>query len=100
MLLEDTLEEVTSGGGTETSPDGASTLVGDDLAEAANETAVVGDGVKLDAGLDAAWLLAGFSLTRHLRAAVAHRRKNFAAAIGAHHGGGRRTHRRGSGHRG
>jgi len=52
--LEGSLEEVTGGGGTETSPDGASALVGDDLAETTDETGVVGDGVKLDAGLDAA----------------------------------------------
>jgi hypothetical protein len=50
--LEGTLEKVTSGGGTETSPDGAGALVGDDLAEATDEAGVVGDGVKLDAGLD------------------------------------------------
>ena len=56
--LEGTLEEVTSGGGTETSPDGASTLVGDDLAETTDQTSVVGDGVKLDTGLDAVGLLA------------------------------------------
>ena len=56
--LEGTLEEVTSGGGTETSPDGASTLVGDDLAETTDQAGVVGDGVKLDTGLDAAILLA------------------------------------------
>ena len=56
--LEGTLEEVTGGGGTETSPDGASTLVGNDLAETTNETVVVGDGVKLDTGLDAAGRLA------------------------------------------
>jgi hypothetical protein len=75
--LEGTLEEVTGGGGTETSPDGASTLVGDDLAEATDQTGVVGDGVKLDTGLDAGWLLA--------RARTSLRRKSCRAAIGAHH---------------
>jgi hypothetical protein len=69
--LEGTLEEVTSGGGTETSPDGAGALVGDDLAEATDEAGVVGDGVKLDAGLDAAWSLARSShvIGRSCRAA-------------------------------
>jgi hypothetical protein len=56
--LEGTLEEVTSGGRTETSPDGASTLVSDDLAETTDQAGVVGDGVKLDPGLDATRLLA------------------------------------------
>ena len=51
--LEGTLEEVTGGGGTETSEESASTLVGDDLAETTDHTLVVGDGVKLDTGLDA-----------------------------------------------
>ena len=51
--LEGTLEEVTGGGRTETSQESASTLVLDDLAETTEHTAVVGDGVKLDTGLDA-----------------------------------------------
>lgn len=51
--LEGALEEVASGGRTETSQKGAGTLVGNDLADTAEETAVVGDGVKLDTGLDA-----------------------------------------------
>lgn len=51
--LEGTLEEVASSGGTETGQEGAGTLLGDDLAEATDEALVVGDGVKLDAGLDA-----------------------------------------------
>lgn len=51
--LEGTLEEVTGGGGTETSEKSASTLVGDDLAETTDHTLVVGDRVKLDTGLDA-----------------------------------------------
>lgn len=51
--LEGTLEEVTGGGGTETSEKSASTLVGDDLTETTDHTLVVGDGVKLDTGLDA-----------------------------------------------
>lgn len=50
--LEGTLEEVTGGGRTETSQESASTLVLDDLAEATEHAAVVGDGVKLDTGLD------------------------------------------------
>jgi hypothetical protein len=51
--LEGTLEEVTGGGGAETGQESASTLSTDDLAEATDETGVVGDGVKLDPGLDA-----------------------------------------------
>jgi len=51
--LEGTLEEVTSEGRANTGQESASTLVLDDLAETTNETAVVGDGVKLDSGLDA-----------------------------------------------
>jgi hypothetical protein len=53
--LEGTLEEVTSKGRADTGQESASTLVLDDLAETANETAVVGDGVELDSGLDAVW---------------------------------------------
>jgi hypothetical protein len=49
--LEGTLEEVTSGGRTETSPDGTSTLVGNDLPEATDKASVVGGGVKLYPGL-------------------------------------------------
>jgi hypothetical protein len=56
--LEGTLEEVTSSGGTETGPDGTSTLVGNDLAEATDQARVVGDGVKLNPGLDATRVLA------------------------------------------
>jgi hypothetical protein len=52
--LEGTLEEVTGSGGTETSPDGASALVGDDLLEAADQAIVVRGGVELYPGLDAA----------------------------------------------
>lgn len=51
--LEGTLEEVTGGSGAETSEESASTLVGDDLLEATEQTTVVGDGIKLDPGLDA-----------------------------------------------
>ena len=51
--LEGTLEEVTGSGGTETGPDGAHTLIGDGLPEATDQTGVVGDGVKLNPGLDA-----------------------------------------------
>jgi hypothetical protein len=51
--LESTLEEVTGSGRTETGKESASTLVGNDLAEATDHTTVVCDGVKLDSGLDA-----------------------------------------------
>lgn len=51
--LEGTLEEVTGSGRTETSEKSASTLVGNDLSETTDHTLVVGDGVKLDPGLDA-----------------------------------------------
>lgn len=50
--LEGTLEEVTSGGRTETGQEGAGTLSSNDLADTTEETAVVGDGVKLDTSLD------------------------------------------------
>lgn len=59
--LEGTLQEVTSSGGAETGQQSAGTLILDDLLEAANEAAVVGDGVELNTGLDAvhwAWLAA------------------------------------------
>jgi hypothetical protein len=52
--LEGTLEEVTSSGGTETGPDGTSTLLGDNLAETTDQTGVVGLGVELYPCLDAA----------------------------------------------
>lgn len=52
--LEGTLEEVTSEGRANTGQKGASTLVLNDLTETTNETAVVGDWVELDSGLDAA----------------------------------------------
>jgi hypothetical protein len=51
--LQGTLEEVTSEGRAGTGKESASALVLDDLLEAADEAAVVGDGVELDAGLDA-----------------------------------------------
>ncbi len=51
--LEGALEEVSGGGWAETGQQGGSTLLGDDGAEAADEAAVVGDWVELDAGLDA-----------------------------------------------
>lgn len=51
--LEGALEEVTGSGRTETSPDGASTLGGNDLPEATDQARVVGDGVELYPGLDA-----------------------------------------------
>lgn len=50
--LEGTLEEVTGGGRTETGKESASTLVGNDLAETTDHTAVVCSRVKLDSGLD------------------------------------------------
>ena len=51
--LQGTLEEVTGEGRAGTSEESASALVLDDLLEAADETAVVGGRVELDAGLDA-----------------------------------------------
>ena len=51
--LQGTLEEVTSEGRAGTSEESASALVLDDLLEAADEAAVVGGRVELDAGLDA-----------------------------------------------
>ena len=51
--LQGTLEEVASEGRAGTGEESASTLLLDDLLEAADEAAVVGDGVELDAGLDA-----------------------------------------------
>lgn len=50
--LEGTLQEVTGEGRAGTSQKSASALILDDLAEAADETAVVGNGVELDTGLD------------------------------------------------
>lgn len=51
--LEGTLEEVTSEGRADTGPDSAEALLANDLLEAADETAVVLDGVKLNRRLDA-----------------------------------------------
>lgn len=51
--LEGSLEEVTGSGWTETGQKSTSTLLGDNLLETADETAVVGDWVKLNSGLDA-----------------------------------------------
>lgn len=51
--LEGALEEVTGGGGTETSEESTGTVGGDDLLEGTDHALVVGDGVELDAGLDA-----------------------------------------------
>ena len=50
--LEGSLEEVTGGGWAETGQESASTLLSDDSAESTDQTAVVGDWVELDAGLD------------------------------------------------
>lgn len=51
--LESTLEEVTSSGWAETSPNSSETLFGDDLLESTDETAVVCGWVKLYPRLDA-----------------------------------------------
>lgn len=51
--LEGALKEVAGSGGTETRPDSAGTLIGDNLPEAADETAVVRYGVELNSRLDA-----------------------------------------------
>lgn len=51
--LEGALQEVTGEGRADTSQQRTGTLAGDDLAEATNQTAVVGDGVELDPRLDA-----------------------------------------------
>jgi hypothetical protein len=59
--LESTLEEVTSSGGTETGPDSAGTLIGDDFPEATDQAVVVCDRVELYPGLDAAKTLARHS---------------------------------------
>ena len=51
--LEGTLEEVSRRGGAEASPNGADALAGDDLAETADEAAIVFHGVELYSGFDA-----------------------------------------------
>lgn len=51
--LEGTLKEVADSGRAEPGHESTGTLVGDDLAHAADEAAVVGDWVELDARLDA-----------------------------------------------
>jgi len=51
--LEGALKEVTSKGWADTSPDGTSTLLSDDLAESGDHTLVVLQRVELDSGLDA-----------------------------------------------
>ena len=51
--LEGALEEVAGSRGTETGPDSASTLVGNDLPEATDQARVVREGVELYPGLDA-----------------------------------------------
>lgn len=51
--LEGTLEEVTGGGRAETGQQSTGTLLLDDLLEATDHAAVVGDGVELDTSLDA-----------------------------------------------
>lgn len=52
--LERTLQEVTGKGRASTSQESASTLILNNLAETTDETTVVGSGVELDTGLDAA----------------------------------------------
>jgi hypothetical protein len=51
--LESALEEVSGGGGTETSPHGTGTLILNDLLESSDKTFVVLDRVELNSGLDA-----------------------------------------------
>ncbi|KAH9821981.1 hypothetical protein Tdes44962_MAKER04878 [Teratosphaeria destructans] len=51
--FERALQEVAGEGWAGTGQEGAGALVLDDLADAADQTAVVGDGIELDAGLDA-----------------------------------------------
>jgi hypothetical protein len=51
--LESALEEVAGKGWADTGQEGTGAVVGDDLADAADKAAVVGDGVELNAGLDA-----------------------------------------------
>ena len=51
--LQGALEEVTGEGRTDTGQEGTGTLILDNLAEATDEAAVVGNGVELDTGLDA-----------------------------------------------
>jgi hypothetical protein len=65
--LQGALEEVSGGGRTETSPDGASTLVRNDLSEATDEAAVVCCGVELDPRLDAGRKLAGLQTSDSCR---------------------------------
>ena len=78
--LEGTLKEVTGGGRTETSPDGASTLVGDDLPEATDQTSVVGSGVKLYPGLDAVKIVS-LAFCRHFPCAAGSRKNMLSTAI-------------------
>lgn len=66
--LQGTLEEVTSEGRAGTSEERAGALLLDDLLEAADEAAVVGLGVELDASLDAvAGVLVSCACARMLR---------------------------------
>lgn len=61
--LEGTLQEVSSSCWAETGQQSAGTLLLDDLLEATDETAVVGNGVELNTGLDAAhWPLLAVSM--------------------------------------
>ena len=63
--LEGALEEISCRGGAEASPDGAGALAGNDLAETADETAVVFYGVELYPGFDSGFgdMLVAFGLS-------------------------------------
>lgn len=52
--LKSTLQEITGEGWANTSPDGAGTLLGDDLPEATDQTSVVCEWIELYSCLDAA----------------------------------------------
>ena len=90
--LERALEEVAGEGRADTREQGAGTLGLDDLLEAAEQAVVVGDGVELDARLDA---VGGLCVSRERSSRWASQRGARVAV-----GGQARTHRRASGHRG
>ena len=60
--LESALQEVSGEGWAGTSEERASAILCDDLAETTDQTLVVGDGIELDAGLDAVELLISLGL--------------------------------------
>ena len=75
--LQGALEEVTGEGRADTSQEGTSTLILDDLAETTDQTAVVGGGVELDASLDAvdcALVMCSLGMGWHCRAFCRQRR--------------------------